>query len=78
MAPKRTVTTQTIWYVASTLLTFLGFRFVLALLGANPVNPVAGSIYGVSGPLACKTAFSFASYIALLGFAGKVNIDKYG
>ncbi len=64
MAPKRTVTTQTIWYVASTLLTFLGFRFVLALLGANPVNPVAGSIYGVSGPFAVPLSGLFGYHLA--------------
>jgi hypothetical protein len=49
-ASKRTLTTRVIGYLASILLVFLAFRFVLALLGANPANPFAGFIYGVTSP----------------------------
>ncbi|GAC1499386.1 MAG: hypothetical protein NVS1B10_02030 [Candidatus Saccharimonadales bacterium] len=39
-----------IWYIAGILLTLLAFRFVLALLGANPSNAFANFIYTVSHP----------------------------
>ena len=63
-APKRTVTTRAIWYVASILLTFLAFRFVLALLGANPVNPFAGFIYGVTAPFVAPFSGLFGYHLA--------------
>jgi len=43
-----------IWYIAGVLLALLAFRFVLALLGANPNNGFANFIYSVSHPI-CST-----------------------
>lgn len=39
-----------VWYIAGVLLTVLGLRFLLALLGANPVNVFANFIYTISTP----------------------------
>jgi cation transport ATPase len=47
---KRNVAERVVWYVAGVLLVLLGFRFVLALLGANPSNGFADFIYDVSYP----------------------------
>lgn len=41
---------RAIWFVATIILILLGFRFVLALLGANPGNSFAHFIYSVSHP----------------------------
>ena len=64
VAPKRTVVTRVIWYVASILLTFLAFRFVLALLGANPTNPFAGFIYGITAPFVAPFSGLFGYHLA--------------
>ena len=39
-----------IWLLAGLITILLGFRFVLALLGANPNNAFASFIYGLSRP----------------------------
>lgn len=44
------VVSRIIWTVAGILLLLLAFRFVLALLGANPGNSFANFIYTVSHP----------------------------
>lgn len=50
-----------IWFVAGVLLVLLGFRFVLALLGANPDNGFANFIYNCSHPFVAPF-FSLFSY----------------
>ena len=47
---RQTVASRIIWLLAGSLLILLAFRFVLALLGANPANPFANFIYSVSYP----------------------------
>jgi uncharacterized protein YggT (Ycf19 family) len=47
---RQTVASRIIWLLAGILLILLAFRFVLALLGANPANPFANFIYSVSYP----------------------------
>ncbi len=42
--------TQIIWYVLGVLEVILAFRFVLKLLGANPVAGFSNLIYSVSYP----------------------------
>lgn len=42
--------TNIIWFVCGVLLVLLAFRFILALLGANPGNWFANFIYTVSHP----------------------------
>ena len=44
------VATRVVWFVAGVLLILLAFRFVLALLGANPQNGFANFIYTTSHP----------------------------
>ena len=44
--------TQIIWYVLGLLEVVLAFRFVLKLLGANPVAGFTSFIYGISYPFA--------------------------
>ncbi len=63
-APKRTVATRMIGFVVSILLAFLAFRFVLALLGANPSNPFAGFIYRVTAPFVAPFSGLFGYHLA--------------
>ena len=50
MIPEHTynVAERIIWYLAGTLMTLLGIRFILSLLGANTLNPFADFIYTTS------------------------------
>lgn len=41
---------QVIWYLLGVLEVILGFRFVLRLLGANPLSGFASFIYAISYP----------------------------
>jgi ABC-type uncharacterized transport system permease subunit len=45
------VASRVIWFVAGIVLILLAFRFVLALLGANPQNGFADFIYTVTQPM---------------------------
>lgn len=49
-AKRQVVASRIIWLLAGILLILLAFRFVLALLGADPANPFANFIYSVSYP----------------------------
>jgi hypothetical protein len=44
------IISRIIWFVAGIILLLLAFRFVLALLGANPSNSFAQFIYNTSHP----------------------------
>ena len=46
---RMNVAARLIWLVAGIIMGFLALRFLLRLLGANPVNGFADFIYGVSG-----------------------------
>lgn len=50
-----------VWVLATILIVLLGFRFVLALLGANPGNWFANFIYTTSHPFVAPF-FSLFSY----------------
>jgi len=50
-----------VWYIAGILLVLLGFRFILALLGANSSNGFANFIYKTSHPFV-SPFFSLFSY----------------
>jgi hypothetical protein len=50
-----------IWFVAGLLITLLAFRFIFALLGANPANSFAHFVYSVSHPFVALF-FSLFSY----------------
>ena len=60
-ARTRTIATRVVWMLASILLVLLAFRFVLAALGANPVNPFAGFIYRATYPFV-------APFFSLFGY----------
>ncbi|MCY0875581.1 MAG: YggT family protein [Firmicutes bacterium] len=47
---NRTIIIRVIWYIAGLLLILLGFRFVLALLGANLQNGFANFIFSITHP----------------------------
>ena|ERR1700691_6475303 len=49
-AHNENVAARVIWYIAGILLVLLAFRFVFALLGANPANGFANFIYSASHP----------------------------
>jgi hypothetical protein len=45
-----TVAERVVWFVASVLMLLLAFRFLFALLGANPANSFSNFIYTTSHP----------------------------
>jgi uncharacterized protein YggT (Ycf19 family) len=55
------IAARVIWFIAGILLTLLAFRFVLALLGANPNNAFADFIYTTSHPFVAPF-FSLFNY----------------
>lgn len=65
-AGNRTITIRVIWYIAGLLLILLGFRFVLALLGANLQNGFANFIFSITYPFALPF-FSLFSYTPTYG-----------
>ncbi len=66
--PKRqqTLIVRGIWYVEGLLLVLFAFRFVLALLGANPANAFAHFIYSTTMPFV-SPFFSLFGYSAAYG-----------
>ena len=78
-----------IWYLAGILLVLLGFRFILALFGANTTNSFANFIYESSHPFV-SPFFSLFSYkqnygvshfeiytlVAAWGLASLFNLNK--
>jgi hypothetical protein len=61
-----TIAQRIVWYVAGILLVLLAFRFVLALLGANPGNGFANFIYSTSHPFVAPF-FSLFNFNQTLG-----------
>jgi len=48
--PRQVLIARIIQYVFGVLLVLLAFRFVLGVLGANPLNAFASFINGITGP----------------------------
>ncbi len=72
-ASGSTLAARIIWYIAGVLLILLAFRFILALLGANPSNGFANFIYSVSHPFV-------APFFSLFGYNvhnGVSHIELY-
>jgi hypothetical protein len=65
-----TVAERVIWFVAGVLLVLLAFRFVLALLGANPNNAFASFIYDVSHPFV-------APFFSLFGYNLQYGVSRF-
>ena len=59
-----------VWYVAGILLVLLGFRFVLALMGANPSNAFANFIYDASHPFV-------APFFSLFGYNLRYGVSRF-
>lgn len=51
--------TQVIWYLLGLAEALLAFRFILKLLGANPLSGFVSFIYGVTYPLAIPFLTAF-------------------
>lgn len=58
---QQNVAERVIWYIGGIVLVLLGFRFVLALLGANASNGFANFIYSTSHPFV-SPFFSLFNY----------------
>jgi cation transport ATPase len=65
-----TLAARIIWYIAGVLLVLLAFRFVLALLGANPNNGFADFIYSASHPFV-------APFFGLFGYTNQIGVSKF-
>jgi len=65
-----TLAARVIWYIAGVLLVLLAFRFVLALLGANPSNGFANFIYTVSHPFV-------APFFSLFGYNLRYGVSRF-
>ena len=57
----RAIASRIVWYIGGVLLVLLGFRFILALLGANPLNGFADFVYTTSHPFV-EPFFSLFNY----------------
>jgi YggT family protein len=67
------IVARVIWFVAGVIITLLAFRFVLALLGANPNNNFADFIYTMSHPFV-EPFFSLFNYTAIDDGIGRFEI----
>lgn len=65
-----TLLARIIWYIAGIILVILAFRFVLALLGANPSNAFANFIYSVSHPFV-------APFFSLFGYRLQYGVSRF-
>ncbi len=65
-----TLAERIIWYIAGVLLVLLAFRFVLALLGANPSNGFADFIYSTSHPFV-------APFFGLFGYNLQYGVSRF-
>jgi uncharacterized protein YggT (Ycf19 family) len=65
-----TLAERIIWFVAGVLLVLLAFRFVLALLGANPNNAFASFIYDTSHPFV-------APFFSLFGYNLQYGVSRF-
>ncbi len=65
-----TLAERVIWFVAGVLLVLLAFRFILALLGANPNNAFASFIYDVSHPFV-------APFFSLFGYNLQYGVSRF-
>jgi uncharacterized protein YggT (Ycf19 family) len=64
------VAARAIWLIAGLLLLLLAFRFVLALLGANPANTFADFIYTTSHPFV-------SPFFTLFGYNLQYGVSRF-
>lgn len=65
---RRMVAARIVWYLGGLVLVLLGFRFVLALLGANHGNAFANGIFKITNPLV-NPFYSLFGYTPKYGVA---------
>lgn len=65
-----TVAVRIIWFIAGAILILLAFRFVLALLGANPANAFANFIYTTSYPFV-------APFFGLFSYDRQYGVSRF-
>lgn len=65
-----TLAERVVWFITGALLVLLAFRFVLALLGANPNNAFADFIYTASYPFV-------APFFGLFGYDLQYGVAKF-
>jgi hypothetical protein len=58
---RHDVLERIVWTIGTTLIALLAFRFIFALLGANPANGFASFVYGFTAPLVAPF-YSLYSY----------------
>lgn len=68
--PRSNIVARIIWFIAGVLLVLLAFRFVFALLGANPQNGFANFIYTVSHPFV-------APFFSLFGYGYRYGVSRF-
>lgn len=69
-ASGQNLVARIVWYIAGVLLVLLAFRFVLALLGANPSNGFADFIYSLSHPFV-------APFFSLFGYNLQYGVSRF-
>jgi len=69
-ATGQNLVARIIWYIAGVVLALLAFRFVLALLGANPNNGFANFIFSVSHPFV-------APFFSLFGYNLRYGVSRF-
>jgi hypothetical protein len=55
------VAERVVWLIAGVIITLLAFRFIFALLGANPANGIVNFVYDTSHPFVAPF-FNMFSY----------------
>lgn len=70
MAHRQNTAARIIWYIGGVILVLLAFRFVLALLGANPASGFASFIYNTSYPLV-------APFFGLFGYNLQKGVARF-
>ena len=69
-ARGQSLAARIIWYIGGVLLVLLAFRFVLALLGANPNSGFANFIYSASHPFV-------APFFNLFGYNLHLGVSRF-
>lgn len=67
--PPPTLVGRIIWYIGGVISILLAFRFVLALLGANPASAFAHFIYNVTTPLV-------SPFFGLFGYTPTYGVSR--
>jgi hypothetical protein len=67
--PASFTAARVVWYIAGVIITLLGIRFVLALLGASQGSAFVNFIYGLSYPFA-------APFFGVFGYHTQYGVSR--